>query len=370
MDETSVRVMQEPSAGFVASRLGELRKHVLETEQAAPLKSRRTAYSYVAFISDDPEVQAVLPQVLVASSKTLTKEAAAAVMNGREDNVFLWRRKSAWLDSKALMAILRLLSAALCDLRATHHMVLSMDACPTHCTPHVARACARAGCAFVLIAAGATKWMQPCDTHLFARFKRRLRDEQEKLRLASPSGAIPLKDVVCAIAECMSSSVNDYPWARAFAHTGMSGRQCGVSNTFLRRLQWATVSAVPEDLPSLAQLQSIFRAKSIFPSSASSVCLRHHTCQAWRLWQPLCEPHTRRLRPRMTSGMVGCADDCRAWKTVQQPTVEMRVSAAARPAALPINVTEQQRDGLIRPLSRSPGLSMAQPQHRRRPLRP
>jgi hypothetical protein len=232
MDETSVRVMGEPTAGFVAERLGATRKHVPEAEQAAPLKSRRTAYTYVAFISDDPDVQAVLPQVLVASSKTLTKQAAAALMTDREDNVYLWRRTSGWLDSKALVAILRLLSAALSDLRPTHHMVLSMDACPTHCTAHVARACARAGCAFVLIAAGATKWMQPCDTHLFARFKRHLRHEQEKLRLASPSGTIAHKDVVCAIADCMASCVNDYPWQRAFAHTGMDGQQCGFRTLF------------------------------------------------------------------------------------------------------------------------------------------
>jgi hypothetical protein len=88
MDETSVRVMGEPTAGFVASRLGASRQHVLEAEQTAPLKSRRTAYTYVAFISDDPDVQAVLPQVLVASARTLTQEAAAAVMADRQDNVY------------------------------------------------------------------------------------------------------------------------------------------------------------------------------------------------------------------------------------------------------------------------------------------
>ena len=45
--------MQDTVAGFVASRQGAKRKHVPEKEQAASLKSRRTAYTYVAFISDD-----------------------------------------------------------------------------------------------------------------------------------------------------------------------------------------------------------------------------------------------------------------------------------------------------------------------------
>ena len=268
MDETAVKIAPVLKPGLVACEPQENIKDFMLHERRAPLRQQRACLSLVAFVCDDSEVQKSLPQIILGGSAVLRVSDLVRIEPQLPDNVFCLRRKSAWLNADLLAEIVKLLGKSLTHLRNHRTFILSMDAAPSHTKEKVAKACARQNIHIMYIPAQMTKWLQPLDTHVFAKLKRFLQQEYETAVLRERDGEVNVFDVLQAVVRAVPEVLEAQPWSRAFQHVGLRDEQTHLSRTFLRRLGWHAAPQVPPDLPTLQELQAVFKAGFDIPVGA------------------------------------------------------------------------------------------------------
>ncbi len=137
MDDTTVCLFQGGGRGSIFDVDG------LRACQSVSRDKTRRNITHIAFICDDPAIQRVLPQVLVANEHTFLVRDNAALLGGVPPNVTLQRRKSAW-NNKAMRA--GDLHAARCTgairSRVSAYARARRGALP-HCTLRVVCMCSR-----------------------------------------------------------------------------------------------------------------------------------------------------------------------------------------------------------------------------------
>ena len=148
MDETSVCLYQGNSKGTVIARKRTLREEApggedvaAEPEQKVSRSLRRTCLTHVAFLCDRPDLQPLLPQVVVGNEHTFQARAWGALLAGAPRNVFLVRQKSAWNNHGLLARVLGLVAAALGPHLHDLQPIFLMDACKLHLEASVLKAC-------------------------------------------------------------------------------------------------------------------------------------------------------------------------------------------------------------------------------------
>jgi len=118
---------------------------------------------------------------------------------------------------------------------------------------------------FFLIPANMTWALQPCDTHVMARYKRQLRLEFQNRQMAAPHGTVPIPAVVECACAAIRRVLQGLPWAKAFADNGLVQSQLRLSTSVLHTFGWAQPPTVSANLPSLQQLQHIFPGRCDIP---------------------------------------------------------------------------------------------------------
>jgi len=285
MDESCVRMHCDSKAGFVVVPSGHRKKHVLRREMKVGLRQRRSAVTLVAFICDDFTIQKHLPQIIIGNEMVLLRRDELQLQEDLPANWFLRRRKSGWLNSDELINIIKLLGEIMKPLQPQHHIILSMDASPVHLTRTVAAACAGNGLHLMFIPASMTPWLQPCDTHLFAKYKRALGSAYQAAQATSATGEISALTHLRLVIESGKNVIETQPWRPAFLKTGLCEQQRGVSQSLLERIGMTAPPPVPHTLPSLVQLQSIYRTGASIPITT-----------LFRLFLPRSEPLARPVR--------------------------------------------------------------------------
>ena len=102
----------------------------------------------------------------------------------------------------------------LAAFRATHAFTVFADSYKAHIGKRALRAFGRAGLRCCCIPAGLTWALQPCDTRLFALYKRRVRELCEDVAAQGHYGKLGWKDVVTAVANVTATIANRRSWAR------------------------------------------------------------------------------------------------------------------------------------------------------------
>ena len=122
IDEPSIKLDQDLKHGHVAESARTLAKgHMLR--RSIPKGIRRTAYSLVAVICDDAEIQKCLPQFIVVNKMSCTKAVYKALLDTVPATLKLWRRDSAWLDTKTVCQVVRVVAKALNKYQTTHQVI-------------------------------------------------------------------------------------------------------------------------------------------------------------------------------------------------------------------------------------------------------
>jgi len=135
MDETSVCLFQGLGKGIVF-----IDKKRSPPVQLVATSKRRCCLTHVAFICDRPDIQQVLPQVLIGNETTLPARRLAALRAASPRNVWILRQKSAWNNQFTCAWIMELLAAALAPFTATVQPILLFDAVRIqHNTPRSCR---------------------------------------------------------------------------------------------------------------------------------------------------------------------------------------------------------------------------------------
>jgi hypothetical protein len=113
-DEAGIGCFQDARDGLLTTPAREARQAPRSLTQPVPRDATRAMRSLAAFVCDDPEVQARLPQVLLASARLTPLADEAAMPALLPPGVFLWRETKVWTSSRIMVRLLNLLRAAIC----------------------------------------------------------------------------------------------------------------------------------------------------------------------------------------------------------------------------------------------------------------
>ena len=116
IDESSIKLDQDVRYGHVTASARKLAKGKMLRRQI-PKGMTRTAYSLVAVICDDAEIQKSLPQFIVVNKKSCTEAVYKALLDIVPANLKLWRRDSAWMNTLLVCQVVREISKALKNAR-------------------------------------------------------------------------------------------------------------------------------------------------------------------------------------------------------------------------------------------------------------
>ena len=263
-----MRFWYERKAGYVALPGGKSKTDVLAKEETATLSKRRLCCTLMAFVSDDKEVQRLLPQVLLVNKRALKAAEEKAVAQFLRDSgtLFLWQQDSAWASVDTMCKVLRLLGERLAPVKPLAHCLLSMDCAPIHLPPRTAAAAARAGVFLHYVPANMTSHLAPLDVYVFGSLKKEFRDALEETSMHSPTGTYSNMDVVIQVFKVVQRVVQGRDWRHAFLRCGWGDKQRQVGLRLSRSLDSTPATlAVSNDIPSLADLQLVFPKKTILP---------------------------------------------------------------------------------------------------------
>ena len=319
LDETAVKVWMAPGKGLIArSSLSVVRG--ARCVSPATRKQQRACLTHVAFVCDSPSIQVHLPHVIIGNDAVLPLYIQREIEPQLFSNVYLVRRKSAWVDAGYMAVIIALLGEILKPFLGTVQPILLMDALPAHIAPKVFRAAARCGIWVVVVPAKLTWLVQPADTHAFYKYKMYLKKRYLEARARSAEGELQLREVLMAMNDGVRYVFQAHEWSKAFDENGFGHQQRLLRTSVAQEagLTWPVV--IPSNVPNLRQLRSIWPSGVDVPlddvfapflTSPDDVApidavqrAAHHA--APRGAQPLPEPESwvERLRPRRSASFV------------------------------------------------------------------
>ena len=170
LDETSVCVGLTQQKGCVMPRRRglRLRRRRLITSRAL----RRSNFTWVALICDDPTLQRKLPQIIVGTTNLFPNREWERMWNEAPDFIYLTRQEKAWNNREVMIAL-----AGLLDVQCTAHdplacYIIYWDCASCHLHPDVVRAFISRGFPIIMIPALCTWLLQPLDVYGFKDFKK------------------------------------------------------------------------------------------------------------------------------------------------------------------------------------------------------
>ena len=169
MDETSVTLCPGARTGntFHTARK---RKNADEPTMRVTRASKRTNLTHVAFICDDVTLQPRLPQIIIGNARSLLARDMPGHIANAPPNVVLLRQKSSWNSVDVMLRIIRHIGRFL-ESVPEYEAVFYLDAARIHIHASIAAACRRKNIRLVILPAKLTWLLQPCDTHVFFRYK-------------------------------------------------------------------------------------------------------------------------------------------------------------------------------------------------------
>ena len=209
------------------------------------LKARAT---YICAVTHDPEVQQLLPQVLLGN-KHLFPAAFARRAAELCPRVVVWREKSSWNTQRLMARYLRLLCERLGTFLESRRVLLLLDLAPCHLHDSLFDLAYSLGLRILYVPPGMTSLLQPCDTHIFAAFKHNVQETWRQRRVAAPGGQVSLEVWLGIVASAIESLCSK-PWKHAFESDGVLGSQKRISSSLLHKLGWVDAPSVPSTMVS------------------------------------------------------------------------------------------------------------------------
>ena len=228
-DETAIGYFQDSRKSFLTLEAKRQKRSAPSLTEQVTRSDRRAMMSLATCVCYDPAVQTLLPQVLLVKKscwrkQRLRRQHRCCLPQG----VHLWRGISAWTTSAIMVRLLTLLRRSVGAVLSTRTVILSADAFRAHMTQPVFRAAARLGFFYCLVPARMTWPLQPCDTHVFALFKRTLEDRVQAATARTTDGRLGRPAVPECVGATVSGILRRRSWKRAFEDCGLvgHGRPC------------------------------------------------------------------------------------------------------------------------------------------------
>ena len=234
-----------------------------KTEQAvvqnASRAKQRTFLTHVAFICDDPLIQAALPQIVIANTRTIPGRMLAALEATCPPQFRLLTGATAWVTARVCAQIVRWLAAALAQFAADVQPVLLLDARRQHLSNGVFAACSATRIWPLVVPAKMTWLLQPLNTHAFFSYKTRLRICYHAACIASDVGSVDVAGLLQCIYDATRAVLTGGAWAAAFDGNGFGlDGQTRVRARVARALASNGPVVVAPTRPTLGQLRACF----------------------------------------------------------------------------------------------------------------
>ena len=252
MDETA---LVRHATGLVGTVL-KMTKGAENVGDVASLGERRSHVTLLASITHDAEVQPRLPQVLIGNEHQLSV-ALMRNLPARPENMHVWRCKSAWNSHALMRKYITLLASSLGSVLTDRSVILILDVAPCHIHPTILAHAHRCGIRLCYIPASMTAELQPCDTHLFARFKAAFKEVWRREKAVSAGGSITVRQWV-HVAGLALEAVMPTDWEPAFTAVGALAEQSHLGQRLCDALGWSNAPMLSEGWPSVQAAKLIF----------------------------------------------------------------------------------------------------------------
>jgi len=246
LDETAVRYFHGENKGNVIKKAIHPEG---SNEKAAQIsrKDLRACITHVALVAEDPEVQQVLPPWILGNTNVMLKRDVTAAQADVGPNIRFIRGKSGWTNVTVMVALLKAIASAVRSLEQNRFIVLLLDCARQHLHDKISRCARSVKIHLVYVPAKLTWLLQPCDTHVFLKYKRRLAELYADDVANYKSGKQPYSQWLRRIGKCIVDVLESSPWSKAFAETGWTKDQMECSLFVLRHLDPSTMLPASED---------------------------------------------------------------------------------------------------------------------------
>jgi len=318
LDETAVRAFPGAAKGLVSfsPKMKRCRRMGLHAQPASRAQ-QRSCVTHVACLCDVPEIQAVLPHFFIGNERVLPVYVQRLVTPALANNVFLLRRKSAWVNGEVMLMIVKTIAEILKAYKDLYQPILLWDALKSHLSPSVLRAAGTRGIWPIVIPAKVTWLLQPADTHAFSKYKAFLRKAYLKDALESTSGRVSVEKILLAMNDAVRHVFRGNRRTEGFEGNGLGQRQKKVRASIWAHMELVEPTNVPRTLPTLEQFGHIWPQRSDLPIDALFVAFHNQhppTARAAAQRPPPVEDSQSdewisRLRPRLKRAASFAAAD-------------------------------------------------------------
>jgi hypothetical protein len=281
---------------------------------------RRCCLTHVGLICDRPDLQPLLPQVVIGNMHTFL---------ACPPNVFLLRQKSAWNNIDTMVHIISLLATVLQPYLGELQPIIFLDACRLHLASRVIAACHAAHIWLIVVPAQMTWLLQPLDTHTFFIYKLRLKEAYQAARAATEDGKLSISTFLPCLCGVIRHVLQGHRWSGAFDEDGF-GADSGRCRPWVKR---ALEIEVPIVVPGWCPTDEQF--KLCFPQRAKvSIAALLQPFFVGPVRPPRALPAPRsKLQTALVAGVISGEGRTRGEKRKAEEA-EVRGSGAAAPSRL------------------------------------
>ena len=266
MDESSVPLVP-PALRGVVMRRWRSRRFARPGRFRAGRHLTRMNLTYVAFVSDDAELNRHLPQVVLGRKGILLQRDFRELFELAPDTVYLSRTDTGWATGPTIREIFELLIAVLQQQRPDHAYVLVMDCAPSHLEIETIVQLRAAGIHVLLVPAKLTWLLQPLDVTCFRYFKLCLRRRFYD-RFSEQPAAICMRWFLPILYEVIVETIQQKPWPDIFRNVGLRALQSGVSSYIRAHLELDEIPPMPALPPTQLECDVICPRRRSLPAAA------------------------------------------------------------------------------------------------------
>lgn len=227
MDETALTAVKVDKLGNSSVSRDAAGRSGVVLRKMRPLK--RT--SLIASVCNSPDIQRSLPQIRVVSYRKdegLPTQPVRQAYADADLPQLAYHGTTGWVSTAILKNWLQQTVNAVRSRKPNCAIILVVDDAPSHIADAFIEAC-RARCVRLVILPAKMTWcLQPLDTHVFSRLKRRIRELLFEYQERLMSSSVPPLERIRQHGRAIKEILVDQDWTRTLQRSGFTGDMAAV----------------------------------------------------------------------------------------------------------------------------------------------
>lgn len=221
--------------------------------------------SLLACIASDPAVQSALPQLRLQKSDpdVMPSLALRQAHSAAEAPVSTMYGTGGWVTSRIMTLWLGRLLRAVRSRCPECALVVVLDCCPSHMSDDTLKAAERLGIDLVFVPARLTWLLQPLDTHVFAIFKRSLRQAEFDTKVALGKTTLTPLERVEMQGRVIRSTFVERTWSEIMVRAGATGDVISMRPRLRNVLEGQDLGPSPPTAAELSDLLNVTSARAV-----------------------------------------------------------------------------------------------------------